>query len=321
MNYKIVNIRALAITLIVLGHSMILYSDSWDIMQTAQSSSFFNFLKDCINVVQLEIFFAISGYLFYFSVKKNKSTNSFILNKIKRVILPYYCIMFLWMNPIKYIFHIPGYEYITIKAIIKQMCFTGGLVGHLRFLPTLFAIIVIVKLFFSKIKLNNLYTVFFVYLILCIFSLISPKVTNIFQFYNIMKYSIYFYIGTIINLYEKDICSIFQRISPFLLYLLIIVAFVCSFKIHSIAVVSTSILIIILYYIIPNKTNKFIEAVSKNSFGLYLFHSPLIYITFKFLENFPPFIVVFINFIIGGGIAYLMTNLVRKSRLHFMIGE
>lgn len=37
---RLMNIRALAITLAVLGHSIILYSTSWDLYETNQRSAF-----------------------------------------------------------------------------------------------------------------------------------------------------------------------------------------------------------------------------------------------------------------------------------------
>lgn len=70
MNKKIVNIRAFAILIIVLGHSIILYSKSWGIYTTIIEVPLLNVLKDIINSFQLELFFALSGFLFYKSVER-----------------------------------------------------------------------------------------------------------------------------------------------------------------------------------------------------------------------------------------------------------
>ncbi len=57
-----------------------------------------------------------------------------------------------------------------------------------------------------------------------------------------------------------------------------------------------------------------------NSFGLYLLHSPLIYIIFTYLLNSSPIVVSLLNFFVFGGLAYLMTVLIRKTPMKLLIG-
>lgn len=63
------------------------------------------------------------------------------------------------------------------------------------------------------------------------------------------------------------------------------------------------------------------EMIARNSFGVYLFHSPLIYITFANLPDANPIIVVVLNLVVFGAVAYGLTELIRKTRLKVMIGE
>ena len=69
-NHRLDNIRAVAIIMIVLGHSIIIYSSSWNLYQTTVSVPVLDVLKDVINVMQLPIFFALSGYFFAYTLKK-----------------------------------------------------------------------------------------------------------------------------------------------------------------------------------------------------------------------------------------------------------
>ena len=69
------------------------------------------------------------------------------------------------------------------------------------------------------------------------------------------------------------------------------------------------------------KKGKVIRSVSKNSFGIYLFHSPLIYITFSYFANESALFVVLLNFVIFGGVSLFITELVRKIGLGLIIGE
>lgn len=51
--------------------------------------------------------------------------------------------------------------------------------------------------------------------------------------------------------------------------------------------------IINLFKLIPNTTNKLLDKLGENSFGIYLFHSPLVYITFSYIPNINPIILIF----------------------------
>lgn len=63
------------------------------------------------------------------------------------------------------------------------------------------------------------------------------------------------------------------------------------------------------------------EYISKRSYGIYLIHSPLIYITYTYIPNANPIIIFLINFFVGGFISLLFTNLIGNSKLRFIIGE
>ena len=69
------------------------------------------------------------------------------------------------------------------------------------------------------------------------------------------------------------------------------------------------------------KTNKIISYISYNSFGIYLFHSPLIYITFSTFANSNPIIVIFINFIFFSILSIFLTEFIRITKIKFIIGE
>lgn len=80
-------------------------------------------------------------------------------------------------------------------------------------------------------------------------------------------------------------------------------------------------LIAVLYAGAPDKSVSIVNRISKNSFGIYLFHSPLIYITFTFFSEKPVWFVVAVNFVVWGSVSYFMTEAMRKIRLGCFIGE
>ena len=83
------NIRTLAILLVVLGHSIILYSTGWNLYETTQQSLFLAWLKRAIDIPQMPLFFSLSGYLFVFTHRKRQSFGLLVKNKLLRLILPY----------------------------------------------------------------------------------------------------------------------------------------------------------------------------------------------------------------------------------------
>lgn len=83
----------------------------------------------------------------------------------------------------------------------------------------------------------------------------------------------------------------------------------------------TVIVIYSFYLAMPDRSVKVLNLISKNSFGMYLFHSPLIYITFTFFPNGAPYKVVAMNFILWGTLSYCITSVLRKIKLGIVIGE
>lgn len=55
--------------------------------------------------------------------------------------------------------------------------------------------------------------------------------------------------------------------------------------------------------------------------GIYLFHSPLVYISFTYWANIAPMAMAAINLIGFGSVAYMLTNLIRATNMGWIIGE
>lgn len=83
------NIRALAIFLVVLGHSIILYSSSWNLYETTVSAPLLDVLKRIIDIPQMPLFFSLSGYLFVFSHQRSRGFWQLLKNKFLRLLVPY----------------------------------------------------------------------------------------------------------------------------------------------------------------------------------------------------------------------------------------
>lgn len=227
------------------------------------------------------------------------------------------------MDPIKIFLSTPGF--IDIKQIITSICgqliLSGYSLGHLWFLPTLFFIFVLSYILSKRIKENPVnVTLLFIALIIC--NIGSSLLPNYLQINNIMRYIIYFYMGylsfRILECNKKiDRYRIFLIISMTLLIL-------CRVFISSIHIIFIFVSFLSLYVLLPNlpnRINTFLQVISENSFGIYLLHSPLIYITYSFFKTWNPMVVIAINFLAFGGLALLMSIYIRQTKFKFILGE
>ena len=75
MNQQIVNLRALAIIMVVLGHSIIIYDRSFDFLNSDIEMPLFETLKHWISFVQMKLFISISGFLLAYKCLKTCELN------------------------------------------------------------------------------------------------------------------------------------------------------------------------------------------------------------------------------------------------------
>lgn len=136
----ITNVRALAIFLVVLGHSIILYSSAWGYYPTEQKSILLDNLKFLINGIQMPLFFSLSGFCFLWSWNRSSNFINQVIKKAQRLIIPYIMIGICWLFPIRMLVNYPYYNGLSIPHIIFKSILLGEDNGHLWFLPTLFII-------------------------------------------------------------------------------------------------------------------------------------------------------------------------------------
>lgn len=86
----ITNVRALAIFLVVLGHSIILYSSAWGYYPTERKSILLDNLKFLINGIQMPLFFSLSGFCFLWSWNRSSDFINQVIKKGSTLNYPLY---------------------------------------------------------------------------------------------------------------------------------------------------------------------------------------------------------------------------------------
>lgn len=312
INQQIVLIRAIAILIVMLGHSIILYDPSWNIYSTKVQAPYFILLKSTINVIQMPLFFSVSGFLFYYGINQ-RNLWQLIKNKFFRLIVPYFCITFFWMDPIKLLLKVPGYDTHSLLFLIKeQLLFQNN--GHLWFLPCLFSVFILVYLLVQFVKRDIVIGAFL--LTCCLF---YYKFPSFFEISLVAQYSVYFFAGYLSNKYS-NLLMIDNKIKLSFFFVCLISSIIISNTLFRTGAVLCMIYVLYQCNIIINKLALIMGRISKASYGLYLFHSPLIYITYTYFRDVHPLLVFGLNFLVFGYVAFFVTQLFNHNRLKWIIG-
>lgn len=330
-NVRIGNIRALAIILVVVGHSIILYT-GWTYMETSRTIPYIQILRKVINILEMPLFMSVSGYVFYYSMKKNTDFLKFVLIKVKRVLLPFLFVGMFWMTPIRMLMNVKGWRKSYLANVWQNLILQKS-VGHLWYLVSLFLIFVT---FYGIVWILNRAeaTISMELLILVATFFVSMRVkdgsffvTDIISIKRYFMYLFWFFLGYLMNKYSEKITIAGHgpertRIGLISMILCVVFFIMDCIDATSITYYATAFFgVIAVYSCMPDTTSRVTEVIEKNSYGIYLFHSPMIYFTFTFLAEQNPYMVVLINVIGLGAISIGITCLLRRTPLAFVIGE
>ncbi|MFC0346060.1 acyltransferase family protein [Epilithonimonas hispanica] len=322
-NSQIVNLRVFAIFFVVIGHCVIIFDPRWDIYHPTYPSKSLYYFKEFINSFQMQLFFSISGFLYYYS--KNKKNNiEFIIDKGKRLLIPFLFVGLVYLIPIRFLAHYPNYSNGYFSALgdffIKNDC------GHLWFLPTLFGIFIISKYLISFVE-NSIVLKLALFVIAILTSVFNGHFPSFLYINLILKWEVFFLLGYYVHAY-KDV--LFDKRYKNLWYLGVIVLppllYIRFLTLQTsigapIRFVFSILMVLIMYRFMPSKTSELISFFDKNSFGIYLFHAPVIYVVFDNFYYMYPWQLVGIAFFSSCSIALLITYSLRLLKLEIMIGE
>lgn len=315
----LINLRAIAILMVMFGHSIILYSSKWSLYEPANQSPFFDYIKRFIDAIQMPLFFSLSGYLYVFTCKKY-TFRTMLIDKVKRLLIPYIMVSSLYMVPIRMLLKYNGYAGMSYFSVLLEKIVLGGDNGHLWYLPALFLIFVGIGIYFIIIDKQKIKCTV-AYIILLAAGVFLNYFRNVFHsgitfLSNAQMYLLYFFEGYLICIYKDkiDFAKSIKtgRVITFILFSAVSGASIYLNKTNFVISVT---LVICTYILIPRNTNRVMEFIDKNSFGLYLFHSPLIYFMFVYMPDINPWMFALIGFVGLGSIALGITLFIRKIGL------
>ena len=327
---RIDTIRALAILMVVFGHSIILYQPSWQLYSTQIQAPILEALKTrLLDLIQMPLFFSLSGFLFLNIHRKGTGFLSMLGRKARRLLVPYLFVFLFYLLPLRLLIRYPGYSGLGVKELLS--CFlTASDVGHLWFLPALFFVFLFAYCILWAVEkipgIRNRSDL----LLLLVSAVIYFEGYRFVPHYPPLQtaalYLMWFSLGYCIHCFQDLVGRIYRNrwLSAVLLSLNCALLLAVLLPERSRVLFSLGfqgLTILNLYGMIPDRCCKSVRAISRNSFGIYLFHSPLIYLTAAFCPNLHPVLMVLINFLAFGTVAYGITVLLRKTPFRFVIGE
>jgi fucose 4-O-acetylase-like acetyltransferase len=338
MNEKKLNdydlLKVIATILVVFAHITRMYTGQ-GIVTPINGSVTLNYITKYIYSFHMPLFVSISGAIYYYlrqEIGKYKDGKKFLLDKAKRLMIPYIFFGILYVAPVMVGFNFTEDNF--IKYAIKGIILSANS-RHLWYVFMLFNAFVIV--YFTEKYVNKMHKLLSIAGIFVIY-LMSVKLPNILQIKDTAEYLIYFYLGYLFQA-NKNILATklkFNKVTVVLAFMLNVITLYLSlniqtkwFIINTISLCSAVFGMISVYSIINMLFNtnifnaKLYKELKRNSFGIYLFHPMIIYIMFYYLgnKNINPFLLTGLVFVITMILSDLFTRFVRNISLGIIIGE
>lgn len=315
-------IKVVTTFLVVAAHAARMYTGE-GVVQPYNSSAFLSSLCNIIYDFHMPLYICVSGMVYGLCVddyKKYGNTLEFIKNKFLRLLIPYWFFGIIYVAPVMVLFRFTESSYL-------EYCISGILLvrdsRHLWYLVVLFGIFCICALIKKQMQKWNSFIMFAVFLIILA---VTWKLPNVFQIKKIIYYLPFFYLGYIINRNYEKITGILKR--PIVMILLA-AAFVLSHLLPAGEKAAASLCGIgiaagaVQYVDLRICSLNIFKKINKNGFGIYLLHPMIIYVLFYYLGKYDinPVLLCGGIILVSYVVSYVLTNIIRKTRLKAVIGE
>lgn len=329
--------KAILMLIIVLYHAGMFWTGNWfDVIQPIDKAPVISIFVKWLATFHIYAFTLISGYVYYF-VRYHRGgyddKKRFIVNKFRRLIVPYIFICVLWVLPLSDVFfHFNAYTIVT-KYVF------GEAPSQLWFLLMLFGVFMIAYPLSDTFISHPVFSAFIVFVIWMAGTIGGAVFPNIFQIFTSLQYVLYFWIGFEIKRRESLymggnylsinklkwggvgclalnlLCFVFIQINPFSGFAAKLINIGCAFTASVSGAIMAFLLLLLLARNIDWQT-PFLKSLSKASFPIYLFHQQIIYIIlWQFNGMITPWLLMIICFITSTLVAWGISIVVSRVRI------
>ena len=320
-------IKAMLMLFVILDHSNAVFTGQW-FTNLVNESVILGYVSKYLGHFHVYAFTLVSGYIFCYLRFENKHYNdkkAFIVNKIKRLIVPYVIVAAFWVVP----WYIYYYE-VSALEIIKKFVLASS-PSQLWFLWMLFWVFII-AIILPDMVYDNDYHILGISLILFAFGSLGI-IPSFFQISRAFQFFIYFSIGIILRKHLGK--TRLNKIGVGGYLTLDLILFIASVALDSFSgmffkVLGSAVQLLLhcvgsiaAFYVLDKiantfnwKENKAISLICKYNFTIYLFHQQLIYITITWFNGkVPNILLVVINFSFSLIVSFLIAIVVDKAKM------
>ena len=329
-------VKTVLMIIVAFYHSALFFGEGqWFTGSPIHMSVPLSVLCEWMNSFHIHAFTLVSGYLFYFlkyEKGKYKRFCSFVVNKGKRLLIPFAVAATIWVVPIQCLFFD-----LSIGDIVQKYVLATS-PSQLWFLFMLFDVFVICWLcsdFFDRHFLIGMVAVIALWGIGVVGGAVIP---NVFMIWTACKYVSFFWIGFSIRKYGSymlmkipAIVWIIADIAIFAMTKFISEYDGAIFKLLNMGIgyalnIVGSVMAFVVLQKIADKIkweNKIFNFLIKRSMGVYLFHQQVIYFAIYLLNGIiNPYLHTGINFAISMVVSLVITSiLLRFKATRFLLGE
>jgi len=274
-------LQTLGIIFVLLGHVIAPYVwQDWWLIHLPQDQKI-KMLYKWIYSFHMPLFFFIAGYLFNYRKHYEKTILQYLKERFKRLIIPFLAFSAMIWLPLIYLYIVKDVSFI-IKFLTLKNC------GHLWFLPALFVSLFIYSLLIKTPLKNHL--LILAGLIFWIKLNIPPLPIPDIIYKKPLKYLFYIHIGYMYAAYfereHKDTLNKLKRLCLLFVGIWIIkkvaddIQFYYKPELYPIYIITVCYVVAQIIANLCSKLadNRCIKYISKNVFGIYLVHYPLLII-------------------------------------------
>ena len=321
--------------LVVFYHSILFWNGAWFTENPAKTSSLLSFVAAWLNSFHVYGFALVSGYLFsYLKLEQGKYTEfgSFVINKAKRLVVPYIFIALVWVIPIQCLFFESNWSTIFRKYVLATSP------SQLWFLAMLFDVFIISWLF-ADFWANHDFWGMMSAIVFAGLGIIGGAVLpNVFMIWTACQYVPLFWLGFKLRQHGTELI---RRIPVILWFVVDLILFAAvqylgdtdilllklikigaNFVLHIVGALMAFVAMQKLAEKVAWNNGVF-AILSKNSMIIYLLHQQVIYFLIYWLNGKVSVGVhVVTNFAGAIGISLLMAMFLMRFRVtRFLVGE
>lgn len=329
-------IKTVLMLIVVFYHSILFWNGTWYTANPVFSSSAMESIAMWLNTFHIYGFTLVSGYLFYFLKEeqgKYKRFDKFMLNKAKRLLIPYFFVMIIWVAPISYTYN----EFDVKHAVRKYLLGTAP--SQLWFLLMLFNVFMLMWPLSGILSRHHIGSIFLGLVFYGIGLIGGHLFPNYFQILTSCQYVIFFIAGFKLRQYgSRQVLRLpwYMWIigSGALFYASNLLSYnnslICkllsiglSFACNMIGALMAFVVLQKIAAKFDCRNNKLTNHLSKYAMPIYLFHQQFVYFFISVLNGVVnPYLNAAVNFIGSLTLSLLLSVFLMKFKItRFLIGE